>query len=209
MKTCSKCNQELPATLEYFCKNGKYLRSYCKTCSRTYGRIYAKNNLELSNKRKKAWRKANLDKHKATNRKYYKNNSKKLNAAIKSWRNRNPEKVSETAKMFRKSNPDKTREKDRVQNNKRRALKLNNGHSPYTEKQVLETYGTDCNICNFPIDLNAARKVGLPGWENGLHIDHLLPISKGGPDIIENTRPTHGLCNITKNNKEQYEVQTA
>ena len=85
---------------------------------------------------------------------------------------------------------------------KRRALKLKNGHEEYTENQVLNTYGTNCNICSLPIDLNAPRKVGKPGWETGLHIDHLIPISKSGSDMINNVRPTHGLCNLKKNGKQ-------
>ena len=48
--------------------------------------------------------------------------------------------------------------------------------------------------------MNAPRQTGLDGWENGLQIDHLIPISKGGPDTLINVRPTHGLCNLRKLN---------
>ena len=64
--------------------------------------------------------------------------------------------------------------------------------------QVLEVYGTDCHICKNPIDLDAPRKVGIPGWERALHIDHVHPLSKGGLDTIENVRPSHGKCNVIK-----------
>jgi 5-methylcytosine-specific restriction endonuclease McrA len=84
---------------------------------------------------------------------------------------------------------------------RRRALKLANGFEIYTEQQVLETYGTDCHICSFPIDLNAPKSARKSGWENGLHIDHLIPLSKGGADILENVRPSHGLCNLKKSTK--------
>jgi len=49
-----------------------------------------------------------------------------------------------------------------------------------------------------PIDLNAPRRVGIEGWELGLHLDHVIPLSKGGYDTIDNIRPTHGICNIRK-----------
>ena len=179
MKTCTMCKQELSATSNNFNKRGKILQSTCKPCNKEY----------LKN--------------------WYKKNKEEILLKNRKWYYENAESRIEQTNAWAKANRHLTRVYGRRHMHKRRALKLKNGHSPYTEQQVLETYGTDCNICNFPIDLNAARKVGLPGWENGLHIDHLLPISKGGPDIIENTRPTHGLCNITKNNKEQYEVQTA
>ena len=83
--------------------------------------------------------------------------------------------------------------------NARRHFRRNNtepGH--YSDKDVLDTYGVDCHICNTPVDLSAPRQVGIPGWEKGLHIDHVYPLSKGGLDTIENVRPSHGQCNIVK-----------
>lgn len=84
---------------------------------------------------------------------------------------------------------------------KREALKKGNGHSPYTEEEVLLTYGTKCYLCNELVDLKAPRKVGLPGWQKGLHFDHVVAIANGGPDNLKNIRPTHALCNISKNDK--------
>jgi len=31
-----------------------------------------------------------------------------------------------------------------------------------------------------------------------LHIDHLVPLAKGGSDTLENVRPAHGICNLRK-----------
>ena len=71
----------------------------------------------------------------------------------------------------------------------------------YSDLQVLELYGTNCHICGLPIDLEASRQCGKPGWEKALHIDHVIPLSKGGSDTIENVRPSHGQCNIVKSAK--------
>lgn len=71
----------------------------------------------------------------------------------------------------------------------------------YTELDVLVKYGTDCHICAKSIDMDLNRSPGKPGWEMSLHIDHLVPISKGGPDTLDNVRPSHGLCNIKKGSK--------
>ena len=78
----------------------------------------------------------------------------------------------------------------------------------------MELYGTNCYLCNDPINLQAARRVGkADGWEQGLHIDHVIPISKGGSDTLDNVRPTHALCNLSKNDKligdpvEDFEVE--
>ena len=95
-------------------------------------------------------------------------------------------------------NPVQHRELIRKHSRIRRARIQGNGHDAYTEQQVLDLYGTNCHICTEPIELTAERRAGEPGWEKGLHIDHLVPISKGGGDTLDNVRPSHGLCNISK-----------
>lgn len=81
---------------------------------------------------------------------------------------------------------------------KRRAKKLNNGFTPYKEKEVLKLYGTKCYLCSKQIDLKAPRATWIKGWEYGLHIEHVIDIALGGPDTLENVRPAHGICNLRK-----------
>ena len=110
------------------------------------------------------------------------------------WAKENPEKNAESQKKFRENHPEVSREHKR----RRRARKHENGYEKYLEQQVLETYGVICHVCFEEIDLEAPRQVGLQGWQKGFHIDHLVPISKGGPDTLENVRPAHGICNLKK-----------
>lgn len=84
---------------------------------------------------------------------------------------------------------------------RRRAKKYNNGYEIYTTKQVLEMYGSICHLCLEPIDLELSRKIGSPGWKRSLQVDHVIPISKGGPDTLANVRPAHARCNMIRNNK--------
>lgn len=86
------------------------------------------------------------------------------------------------------------RERERAKNRRRRA----GISSPYNELQVIATYGPRCYICGLDIDFMAPRKCGVKGWENGLHIDHVIPLSKDGEDSLENVRPTHAICNLNK-----------
>lgn len=114
------------------------------------------------------------------------------------YRKNNRNIINEKArKRWKETYGDETRAIMRATMRKRRAGI--NEKSPYTEEQVLAAYGNECYLCNNPIDLSAPRWTAKPGWQNGLHIDHLIPVSKGGPDTLENVRPTHGLCNTTKN----------
>jgi 5-methylcytosine-specific restriction endonuclease McrA len=94
----------------------------------------------------------------------------------------------------RARNLDKVRERERQKNRRRRAL----SSKPYNELQVIATYGGNCYLCGLGIDFMATRKCGNEGWQSGLHIDHLIPLSKGGSDTLENVRPTHAVCNLHK-----------
>lgn len=110
--------------------------------------------------------------------------------------------LAENQKRWVNENRPRRRELTRKHSHIRRAFIAGNDHNPYTEKEVLDLYGTDCHICNEPIDLEASRRVGEEGWTKSLHIDHLVPILKGGADTLENVRPAHGFCNISKGAKE-------
>jgi hypothetical protein len=149
------------------------------------------------------------DAHKVVIKKYYseysesiKNNRRikySLNKELerfkrKEYYSKNSEKEKLRERIYKKNNPHIKRESER----RRRAKKFENGFESYKESQVLEIYGGDCHICLKPIDLSAPRQPGLDGWENGLHIDHVLALSRGGPDTLENVRPAHGSCNVKK-----------
>jgi 5-methylcytosine-specific restriction endonuclease McrA len=92
------------------------------------------------------------------------------------------------------------KEQSRKTSRKRRALKKATNHAPYTEQEVLDRWGSNCHICGEPIDFNAPRSQakGLPGWERGLHFDHVVPLAKGGDDNIDNVKPAHAKCNLKK-----------
>jgi 5-methylcytosine-specific restriction endonuclease McrA len=92
---------------------------------------------------------------------------------------------------------------NRNKNNKTRFKKLETTpeYSFYSANTVIAKYGNTCHLCGEAIDLSAPRQTGLEGWDRGLHIDHVVPLSKGGKDTLENVRPSHGWCNLSKNNK--------
>lgn len=78
-------------------------------------------------------------------------------------------------------------------------------------EDVLKLWGSLCHICDLPIDLtiNAAPRKGDLNWKSGLHLDHVIPLSRGGEHTLENIKPAHAICNIRKSNKtleELYEL---
>ena len=90
---------------------------------------------------------------------------------------------------------------------RRRANIYINGTEPYTKEQVIERWGTDCHVCLQPINWNApASPAKGPGWEAGGQIDHVVPISRGGEDKLDNLKPIHALCNLRKGTKLMEEL---
>lgn len=168
----------------------------CRAANREHNRPFkpsaaSRAKAQVSNKQ---WVKSNPDRVKAIQKKYDDSHVEARRLKSKRWREKNLEHVTAYRQSWWKSNPDK----QRTYNHRRRAHRLGNGHEPYTEAEILELYGTNCYLCGEPIDLKASRKVGSKGWKRSLHIDHLIPLSKGGPDTLVNVRPTHGICNSLK-----------
>jgi hypothetical protein len=184
MKYCSKCKKDL--SIEMFGKD-RYqsdgLTLNCKPCRRSYSKLHYKNNKETVSKKSKL----NYEK----NKDFYKQKQK-------AWSQENREKNALRAKRWRENNPDRAKEVSRLGSHRRRARIAGGISSKYSEEQIISKYGTKCHICFEEIDFSASRRSGDKGWEKSFHIDHLIEISLGGNDTLENVRPSHGVCNIRR-----------
>lgn len=127
------------------------------------------------------------------NSQYFKQNKESILKSHRSYYQNNKDKMQQWRREYYKKYPEVSR-----RNKISRKNRNNLNYKKYTDLEVLDTYGHNCHICLKKIDLDAPRRTGIPGWENGLHIDHLQPVSYGGLDTIENVRPSHGLCNLRK-----------
>lgn len=197
LKRCSTCHEY--KTLDNFNKDKSRkdgLSWRCKSCHAEMNKKYGKTpeakeksrlaskdhyqaNKEAINAKARAKRAANLE-------------DKRLYA--RNWRASRREIVNENQKLWRLDNPDKVKESTRKNKNRRRGAKVEN----YTTQEALDLYGSDCYLCGKAIDLDAPRWTAIPGWENGLHLDHVIRISEGGKDCLENVRPSHALCNLQR-----------
>ena len=61
---------------------------------------------------------------------------------------------------------------------------------------LIQRDGNVCHICLTEIDLMLARNSRF-----GATIDHVVPVSKGGADTLDNMRLAHWICNIKKGNR--------
>jgi 5-methylcytosine-specific restriction endonuclease McrA len=103
-------------------------------------------------------------------------------------------KYKEAEKRWRKSTGSHSQYRD----NRDRALKHGVKTEYYTRKHVIEMWGIDCHICSKSVDFTANHVQGQPGWEMYPHMDHVIPISKGGDDLLSNVKLAHAKCNIDK-----------
>lgn len=68
----------------------------------------------------------------------------------------------------------------------------------FTEKEFNLHYGAQkgkCGIC------------GKRGTKNGMGLDHIIPINKGGSDRSDNLHAVHSRCNSRKGTKDLDQVR--
>lgn len=140
---------------------------------------------------------------------YYKNNPEKRKKYSKQYTEKNKEKIKKYKKDFYQLNKEclLKKSKEYYERNKqknfartrRRKIKLRESvYDLYSVEEIIELYGNICHICNEEIDTTLPRSTGVLGWQKGLHLDHVVPISKGGTDTVSNIRPAHAICNLSK-----------
>lgn len=127
-------------------------------------------------------------------------------ATTKAWRQRNPSNVRKHNKdSYAKAAPSRrsysskykkdNREAVNAANALRRAVKAGATIGVVNMSEVLSS-SDDCYLCG---DLLAAP----------VHVDHVVPLSRGGSYSMDNLRPTHEACNLRKGNRLASELDWA
>jgi len=192
LKYCPKCKNK--KSIDAFakdrsCKDGHH--GHCKECGKEYSQ---KNSVRLR-ETSVAWRQNNRDKSVAyirkwqaenpdkvavhEKRKYEKVKQKLANDPVAAEKER--KRQAEYSVRWKKENPDK----NRVNEEKRRKRIIGAGEN-HTRKQWLELclrYQNKCLAC---------------GSTKNICADHIVPLSKGGSDCIDNIQPLCRSCNSRK-----------
>jgi 5-methylcytosine-specific restriction endonuclease McrA len=134
-------------------------------------RRWRQNNVEKARAQRKAWKAANPESHRQSSRKWYANNAARATATNKAWQAANPEK-------YRLSR--------RVREARRRALKRGTADT-YKLADVTAQISKQKGRCFYCQRMLA-----------DFHIDHFIPLSRGGSNSADNIVVSCPPCNVIK-----------
>lgn len=234
MKTCSKCKVE--KDVDCFSKDATHkdgLRTQCSLCRSSarrraytenaererirsqrwreknpdYGRLRYALNRENERARTQRYREANPETTRATSRKYYKENAEALLSKQRRYREENSKRIRANERRRREENPDKvSRSQQRwrkenapllaahAANRRARKAAATIGNPVAIKERVAAIYEEACVWC---------------GATDNIHVDHIIPLSKGGAHSVENLQALCSSCNQKKGNKLPVELEAA
>jgi 5-methylcytosine-specific restriction endonuclease McrA len=214
-KYCGECGVDKPVAAfnKRTLKSGTVtLQTKCRDCQKAY---VAANREHLKANCRAYWAK-NKAAQNQNQREYYQNNKKAADARSKAWADANPERVTAnwraayhrrgerelenqrakyqrikeklkpTRKAWAKANPDKIRTYE--QNRRAVEMGAEGSFTPQEWQDRLIEFNYHCAYC-------------LQKIEGAPHREHMMPLSRGGSNFIENIVPSCATCNRKKHDK--------
>lgn len=201
-KICTACNKSI--LLSGFSKDKSTKDGFCykcKTCTKEYKQQYKINNRETIANGNKIYREKNLEKIKEEKKKYYTKNKDKISKKCKQYYTDNKNNILKTCKIYRENNKEKIRAYSRTE--KGRAImakskgfrRMKKRKGDVTSSQIEELIKKS-NVCYW---------CGIKIINHEMHIDHYVPLSKGGEHTISNLVVSCPACNLKKSAKDPLE----
>lgn len=156
------------------------------------------------------WVEANRERKRDADRAYCAANREQRNAKDRQWREDNHEVIVERKRLANAANPEPNRarvarwqrehpERVRAQQvaiqQRRRARLAGVPSDLWTRDDVWSKSAGVCGLCLSPIDPASS-------W----HVDHIVPVSRGGSNLLANVQAAHAFCNISKGPRLRSEV---
>jgi len=217
MKKCNKCNESKELSL--FGKHKGMTDGYlntCKSCKAAYDKQRRQEKQKEISDKAKAYYQANKKMYQEKHRARYQQNREKYLQKVKAYAVENKEAILQKQKKYYEDNKNSTKYKDarekyrtstrgriakRASEGKRRAAVKSSSDNTITA-QALEdlrkTQGNKCKYCGTTLDFSEKGTV---------HLDHVVPLSKGGPHSITNVVWSCAKCNLTKSDKHLKNVK--
>jgi 5-methylcytosine-specific restriction endonuclease McrA len=177
----------LPATKEYFYihSTNHKLMAQCKKCFCQRAKQYIANDIEAHRIYQRRYREKNRDKINVANRIWYKKNAEKRKTVSLKWQQSHREEVRQNSRNWRLKNKAYIERK----NNERRET-LNNTLGSHTIRDLREILSLQNGKC-----LYCGCQLG-----DDMHLDHFIPISRGGSNDKANLAYACPPCNLSKHN---------
>lgn len=205
-KICTKCKTEkLITEFNNRSRNKDGKSNDCKECVNKerieYRKInnerikeikrlsYYKNREDINNRRKLDYQE-NKDKYNKISREYHQNNKEKVLKQKQEYYLKNKERIQEYSKKYRKTFNCKMSFKNTAH---KRRLKIKCGDVTTEQLKQLYKNSTNCYWCNKEL------------IKNDTHLDHFMPLSKGGKHTISNLVLSCSKCNLKKGAKDPLE----
>lgn len=184
LKRCGKC-EDVKQLGEFHKDKTKLdgLQSCCRICA---------------SDKNAAYREANLDKERERHLGYREANREQINERQREYQEANREQVRERARTYAHTRRAADPLWGRIQVGATRARKLGCEVITFNSEQLLaywESTGIAIDQCIYC------------GGEFE-HLDHKIPLGKGGPHSVDNLVPACAFCNISKHNKDHSEFAT-
>lgn len=165
-------------------RRGKNLNS-----RRQYEREWYSKNRIKTLEQKKVARLNNIDVFREKDREQKKKNPEKHRQNARQWNKLNPVKAKENLENWKKENKERYKLLLRKGSAKRRATKKNNTPDlTHNQKLIVETI--------YLQRIRLEKRLGIQ-----FHVDHVIPISKGGLHIPSNLQVLPAKLNLKKNSK--------
>ncbi len=194
-KRCTGCGQDLPRTPEYFHAHRSQsdgFRSQCKTCRQEKPwRPPDQHSRDNINERQRAYRLRRIEIAREYQHRY--EASDRGRETHSAYRASHSEAIRERQRRYYAS--DHGRERFRSARRRRRARKHNalGTHTPEDIQAQYERQKGRCYYCNVQVQ-----------WGQH-HIEHVVPLSRGGADDMSNIVIACKPCNLKKHNKLPHE----
>lgn len=223
LKRCKICQRELPLTVEYFHPHKTTrdrFRPECRECNKASqkAKYWSDPEAHRQAKRDEYWedpqkfrgrtakfKEKHPDYYYEYEKEYRVNNRDKIRAKHRNWSAENPMRIRGYYHKRYNKDPESYRARGRATYHKNKAPYIINGRKRQMREIVAEgvftstdldaIYTAQCGCCVYcgrEIDRTIPRSV---------HIDHIIPLSRGGSNWPQNLALTCPRCNLSKGNK--------
>lgn len=184
-KVCTKCERRKPRKLFYPRKGGPAADPHMSICRKCWSERSAANyqqNRDKLSQRHKDWRTRNAERYSAQQKEYYNANKDRILERHRKTRQSNLAKYRRIESESHKKNPQTWRDS---RANRRARLKAA-FVEPVKRRTVYNRDGGLCQICGDPVAFD------------DMHLEHRIPLARGGLHSYENTRTACARCNLAK-----------